>query len=52
MTRFEAVDALQQAYCAQNCPDVSHPSTPEMDVVRNLVEVDGDSRINLVAPGQ
>jgi hypothetical protein len=52
MTRFQAVDTLKQAYCAQNRSDVSRPSTPEAGIVRNLFEIDQDPRINLVAPSQ
>jgi hypothetical protein len=54
MTLFQAVEPLQQAYCAEIAPDVPRPSTPtsEADLARNPVEIDRDPRINLVAPGQ
>jgi hypothetical protein len=32
--------------------DVSRPSTSEADIVRNLIGIDRDPRIYLVAPGQ
>jgi hypothetical protein len=54
MTLFQAIEPLQQAYCAEIAPDVSRQSTPtsEADIVRKPVEIDRDPRINLVALGQ